>query len=253
LAYGQTSQQDLTDDGKKWTRPDKTTDLIQLESTARMDLHTWVEPYLSVRIDSQFADESDPLGRFLFNPIKLSETAGVARVLDKTKTSEWIARAGFGFRQTTKRSFTDLTGETDERSTSHDGGFELQSSASYPVWDGAVNYTGKLRLFWPVFFDKSDKLEEFDSLALAADSSHEAVAEYWKKPDIDFQNTFTAQITKYMTVNLYLQFVYDKFDQATSVDTDLPLDVLTRDVLGGVRKAGQFKQTLALGLTYRLF
>jgi len=254
LAYGQTSQQKLAaDGGKNWSRPDKTTDLIQLESTARYDLKKWVEPYVSLRIDSQFRDESDPLGRFLFNPLKLSETAGIARVLDKSDTSEWIARAGFGFRQNITKSFTDLTGDQSERNSSHDGGFELQSTATYPVWEGAVMYTGKFRLFWPVFYDKSDALTDFDTAAVAADPEHETVADFWKNPDLDWQNTFSAQITKYLTVNLYLQFVYDKFDQATNVDPGLPLDVLTRKVLAGIRKAGQFKQTLALGVTYRLF
>jgi hypothetical protein len=52
-------------------------------------------------------------------------------------------------------------------------------------------------------------------------------------------------------VNLYAQLIYDKFDAATDVDPDLPFGVLDGAVQGGIRKSGQFKQTLALALSYR--
>lgn len=48
---------------------------------------------------------------------------------------------------------------------------------------------------WPVFFDKSDELEEFDRIAIAADPAREAIADYWKSPDVNFQNTFTSSMT----------------------------------------------------------
>ncbi|MBT7617797.1 MAG: hypothetical protein HN590_10995, partial [Calditrichaeota bacterium] len=52
--------------------------------------------------------------------------------------------------------------------------------------------------------------------------------EYWKAVDINWENIFTANITKYLMVNLYLQLLYDK-------EVDL---------------GGRLKQTLSLGLTY---
>jgi hypothetical protein len=52
---------------------------------------------------------------------------------------------------------------------------------------------------------------------------------------------------------LFAQWVYDKFDAAANVDTTLPLDVLTAELDRNIRKRGQFKETLAIGLTYRLF
>ncbi|MCC7101008.1 MAG: hypothetical protein IT500_15605, partial [Rubrivivax sp.] len=62
-----------------------------------------------------------------------------------------------------------------------------------------------------------------------------------------------ASITKYLSVNLYAQLVYDKFDSAANVDGTLPLADQLVEVDRNVRKAGQFKETLSLGLTYRLF
>jgi hypothetical protein len=49
--------------------------------------------------------------------------------------------------------------------------------------------------------------------------------------DVNWENMLSASITKYLTVNPYAQFLYDK-------EIDLK---------------GRFKETLALGLTYRLF
>ncbi|HSG28427.1 MAG TPA: hypothetical protein VLA34_08095, partial [Candidatus Krumholzibacterium sp.] len=53
--------------------------------------------------------------------------------------------------------------------------------------------------------------------------------DYWKAPDVNWENIFTANITKYLMVNLYIQLLYDK-------EVDL---------------GGRFKQTMALGLTYK--
>jgi hypothetical protein len=70
---------------------------------------------------------------------------------------------------------------------------------------------------------------------------------------VDFQNQFTAQITRFIAVNLFVQFLYDKFDAAANIDPTLAADVSRVELDRTTRKAGQFKQTLALALTYRLF
>ena len=257
LAYGQTSTQALDGSGKKaWSQPDKTTDLILFESVGRLDFHLWVEPYLAFRLDSQFIDESNPIGGLLFNPVKLTETGGVARVFQKDEDRELISRFGFGFRQSMARNYVSGGADDEtERFTTHDGGFEFQTQAVYPMWDNAVVYKGKLLLFMPVFFSGSSDLESFDSAAalVAGAGSRESIQDFWSTPDVNWQNTFTAQITKYLAVNLYVQFVYDKFDEATNIiASPVSLEEIAQ-VDAGVRKGGQFKQTLALGITYRLF
>jgi hypothetical protein len=83
------------------------------------------------------------------------------------------------------------------------------------------------------------------------------VADYWKAPDVNFQNLFTSELTSWLNVSLYLQLVYDKFDAATNVAIEgvegnaAALDQLTTEVDSGIRKSGQFKQTLGIGLTHK--
>ena len=96
LAYGQTSRQNSVN----WDVPSKTTDLIAFESVGRFSMQTFVDPYVAVRLEGQFTDQSEPLGDIHLNPIKLKESAGVARVLQKTADAEIITRLGFGFRRT---------------------------------------------------------------------------------------------------------------------------------------------------------
>lgn len=253
LAYGQTLRQveEAAGSGqRKWDSPEKTTDLIQFESVGRFTLDKFADPYVAIRLDTQFADESNPVGRIAFNPIRLKETAGVARVLEKTEEREAITRLGFGFRQNISRFFTDETGMTKESATSNDGGFEWQTDVKRPILDKRVTYTGKLLAFLPVFLSSSGDLKDFDRIANAASPGRESIADFWKSPDVNFQNTFSSQITKLVSVNLYLQWVYNKFDEATNIDTTLPAEILIEQVDRGIRKGGQFKQTLAIGLTY---
>ena len=253
LAYGQTSRQTSNADGDLvWDTPDKTTDLIAFESTGRFTLERWADPYAALRMDSQFEDQSSPLGVVRFNPVKLKETAGLARVLFKTEDSEGLVRFGLGFRQTLARSIDPVTLER-QRFTSNDGGLEWQTNVARPVLDKKVLYKGQLMVFLPVFYSKSSALEDFDAAAIAAFPGREAVADYWRAPDVSFQNNFSASITKYLSVNLYAQLVYDKFDSAANVDPAKPLADQIAVVDRNVRKAGQFKETLSLGLTYRLF
>jgi hypothetical protein len=256
LAYGQTARQkrDETDAGHLvWDEPDKTTDLIVFESTGRFTLDTFVDPYLGFRLDSQFSDQSSPIGDLPFNPIRLKESAGVARVFEKTEEREAISRIGFGFRQTLAKSFIDPTTRETEHFTANDGGLEWQTQVTRPVLEKKVVYKGQLLVFHPVFYSKSNELEDFDALMIAADRVHEPVADFWKVTDVNFQNTFTSQITKHLAVNLFVQWVYDKFDASANVDLALPVDVLVAEVDRNTRKAGQFKETLALGITYQIF
>jgi hypothetical protein len=259
-AYGQTARQaaDPNDASRlAWSAPDKTTDLLSFESNSRWTLETWVDPYLSLGAETQFQDQSSPLGTIRFNPIKLKETAGAARVLEKTESAEIITRLGFGFRQTLAQSFDDPVARTKASFTTNDGGFEWQTTVTQPLLQKKVLYQGKLLVFQPVFYSKSGDLETVDRQVTAyvqgLGGGRESVKDFWRATDADFQNQFTAQITRLLGVTLYAELMYDKFDSAANVDPKLPAATSLLELDRNTRKAGQFKQTLALALTYRLF
>jgi hypothetical protein len=68
-------------------------------------------------------------------------------------------------------------------------------------------------MYKALYFSEEDKINNDD----------------WKAVDVDWENTFTVSISQYIMVNFYAQLIYDKQED----------------------KAGQFRQTLALGLTYK--
>lgn len=256
LSYGQTARQvdDLENPNRiVFDRPEKTTDLILMESTGRFTLDTWVDPFLGLRLESQFSDRTDPRGDITFNPVRLTQTAGVARVLIKEDSREWITRVGLSVRETFARAFSDSVGDATTRSSSIDGGIEWLTTVDQPLIEKRILYKGRLLVFVPLFFDQSGDLSDFDRLALAADSAREEIQDFWKAPNVNFQNTLTAPITNHLNVNLFVQWIYLKFDQSVDVNLDRPIAELIPVVDAGIRKAGQFKQTLAIGLTYTLF
>jgi len=256
LAYGQTLQQQRESEGSTrlvWATPRKTTDLVQFESTARLTLGGWVDPYASLRLDSQFRDESNPFGAVSLSPVRLTETAGIARVFQKTEERELISRLGLGLRETFARAIVDPVTKRKESFSTRDGGFEWQTQATQPMLEKKVLYVGKLLVFLPVYYSRSNDLEGFDRDARALDPTRESVKDFWRTADVNFQNQFTTQITKLLAVSLAAQFVYDKFDQSTNLDPKLPLPDRITLVDRGVRKAGQLRETLALSFTYALF
>jgi hypothetical protein len=81
-----------------------------------------------------------------------------------------------------------------------------------------MSYVGKLTLYKALFFSQKD------------DFAGTEAEDYWKAVDINWENKITATITKYVQVSLYTQLLYDK----------------------QISKKGRFKETLSLGLTYKL-
>ncbi|MGE5177062.1 MAG: DUF3078 domain-containing protein [Hyphomicrobiales bacterium] len=259
-AYGQTAQQVVDPANPRqraWDSPEKSTDLLALESVGRFSLGGYVDPFVSFRGETQFADQSSPIGTIRFNPVTLKETAGIARVFEKTDSTQAISRIGFAFRETIAKSFVDAVTKEKQSFTATDGGIDWQTEVTQPILGGRVLYKGALGVYKALFYSKSDQLKAFDvradSAAAANGTTHAAVADYWKAVDVSFQNTFTAQITKILSVNLFAQWAYDKFDAAANLDPTQTFQSIQAEVQRNTRRAGQFKETLALGLTYRLF
>ena len=211
LAFGQTHTQEQ--DTKNWDHPQKSTDLIDFESTFRMTLDSFVEPIIAFRALSQFLDYGDPTQTKYINPAVLTETAGIAKVFIKEEKREFITRLTAGIRQHIDQKRVDPNPKVEQ-----DVGFEFVADFKTPLANDRIDYTSKLSVFQDFYYSEADRLK-----GLPQEND-------WKSPDINWENIFTASITKYLMVNLYTQLLYDK----------------------QIDKGGRFKQTLALGLTFKL-
>ncbi len=230
LSFGQTlSQRIITDpvtgvEEKKWDRPQKSTDLIDWENVGRFSKGWAVDPYLSFRLESQFYDGSVEGHNRFFSPLKLTESGGIARQFYSEGDDLLVSRLGFAIRQIIIKGLTPerdtLTNQATyvrEDSTLSDGGIEWVTDANFNVHKNIL-YTGKLSLFKALIYSKKDEVKGTPQ------------ANYWKAVDVNWENILSAKVSKIVTVNFYLQFLYDK-------QIDL---------------RGRLKQTLGLGVVYTM-
>jgi hypothetical protein len=216
LFFGQTHSQDEAT--KEWSRPFKSTDRIDFESIFKLTLGRFVDPYASVRIESQFLDQRDPANERYVNPALFTESFGVAKVFAKSGRLEWTARLGGAFRQALDRDILDPLSGARSTETATDGGIIFVSDFVSPIGDTTTTVTSRLQVYEAFFNSKSDEL------------AGEYNMDYWKAPDIAWEIIFKANINRYLMVNLYARFLYDK-------EVDL---------------AGRFEETLSFGFTYKI-
>lgn len=215
LSFGQSLTQDQ--ETKRWSRPEKTTDLIDIDNLGRFTLQAYVDPYVAFRIQSEFLDASVRDFKRYFSPLTLTESAGAAKQIYKRNSNQLLTRLGFAFRQIITKDIVTIVPKVSETNTENDGGFESVSSLNQSL-SKTLNFTSSLTLFKAVFRSKSDELVGPSK-------------DYWKAIDVNWENQLSASVAKYVTVSFYTQLIYDK----------------------EIDKRGQFKETLALGLTYSLF
>jgi hypothetical protein len=216
LAFGQTLTQNP--DTKHWSKPQKSTDQIDIDNLSRLTGIGYVDPYFSVRLESQFLDASvDSIKRY-FNPMIFTEAVGVSRTFYKHEKDQLMSRVGLALKERIINQIVDTATEATDRNTEVDGGIESVTDLVYTLSNN-LNYVGKLTLFKALY--NSDKDEFKDTPA----------EDYWKAIDVNWENSLTATVAKYVSVSLYVQFLYDK----------------------QVSKRGRIKETLGLGLTYQLF
>ncbi|PKK84639.1 MAG: hypothetical protein CVT49_02120 [candidate division Zixibacteria bacterium HGW-Zixibacteria-1] len=216
LAFGQTMTQDK--ETRDWSRPQKSTDKIDLEALGRLTLDAWVDPYVAFRFESQFLDASVDTNKRYINPMLLTESAGIAKTLFKKEKDEILSRLGFAVKENINRGAVSPTDPAKtETISSMDGGLESVSDVKM-VLNDKLGYVGKLSLYKAFFFSKKNDFKGTEA------------EDYWKAVDINWENTVTASISKYIQVTFYTQLLYDK----------------------QISKKGRLKETLALGLTYKL-
>jgi hypothetical protein len=215
LAFGQTLTQSRETDGSlRWSKPAKSTDLIDLESVLRFTLHKFLDPYMAFRLESQFYDGSDPRKKLFLSPMKLTESGGFMRVFhDDPKAYTFKSRLGFALRQIITKAIIDSATLATMSSSTNDGGIESVTDFKAQLSKN-LSYASKLTLYKALFISKSK----------------EALNDDWKAVDMNWEHAVGASITKYLQTILYFQLLYDK-----EIDTDV-----------------RIKETLGLGLSWKI-
>jgi len=215
LAFGQTHNQktDEVSRDKYWEKPEKTTDKIDLESMFRFTTHTWVDPFLAGRFESQFLDLSQDEAR-LVNPMLFTETAGIIRSFIDEEHQLLTARLGAALRESVNRDV--LIGTTKETQTTIDGGLEMVSE-----------YTRKLKM--PLEMDLRSRLQLYQ--ALFNSKSDDLPNDNWKSLDMVWENIVSTKLFGMVSANLIFELRYDK-EQVSEL---------------------QWKEMIGLGLSHNFF
>jgi hypothetical protein len=252
LAFGQNHQQDRDqDDNLIWRRPDKSKDEIKFESLLRYT--NWEpDPYFSVRFSSQFLDQTDRFGRdFTFNPMEYFVSAGLSRMMIENDDRRLLARLGFTYRLSQRDQYAAAPPDDSVLSeSSTDGGLELVLNYDTRLLQDRIEYRGQLRVYRALFYSAKDDVEGLDPGVLVGLGLSADLADYFLATDLDFENNFKASITRLLNVQFSLRWVYDKYDTTVKPvvrEGDL---VNPLAVEGAVRKSGQLRQTMSIGLAY---
>ena len=252
LKYGQTKTQNVDADGNRhWGDPEKSADQIDFEALFRLTKGWAVDPYLSLRWESLFQDVTDPFGRHLyFNPNTVKESAGIARKLIDHEDHQFLARFGVTAREMHRRFFVNDTGDATTGESSWDSGAELVLDYMR-AFNPQFSYTSRLSVYQPFNWSKSNVFDALGPDSLAAAGLDKNIADYTTTVDLDWQNTFSAKVTKVIAVQLYVELLYDKYDNTIVPVVDDNGSLTNPGAVDfAVRKKGQYKQTLGIGLVW---
>ncbi|MDD5132715.1 MAG: DUF3078 domain-containing protein [bacterium] len=216
LSYGLTYYQNEVTN--KWGAPVKSTDLIDAESILRFTLGKSVDPYTSLRFESQFYDSSDTEKKRYINPTTFTESAGIAKALIKQDKKEWLTRLGLALKQKTDRDHLDQNTLERKNKNQSSGGIQFISNFTSPYAENKITYTNNLTVYQALANSEAESLKG------------QTNEDYWQAVDVNWEHILAVSISKYVMVNFYAQWLYDK----------------------EIALGGRFKETLALGVTYKL-
>ena len=251
LAYGQTHKQERNNQGNLfWQKPDKTDDLIDFESFFRWTTQSGWDPYVAFNFTSLFQDLTDAQGREInFNPMSFKESAGLSRTVINEENRKLMTRLGIAFIQNTRKYFPEAAPSTaTESEGSNEVAAEWITEYKVKALNERVDWESKLTLSLPISYSGKSVFEDG---FVSASTLPEDIASYTTTVDVDWDNTFTTNLTKVISVKLFVRWVYDKYDNTVKPVVDESNNLVNEaDVITAIRKGGQFKQTLALGIGY---
>ncbi len=214
LAFGQTKAQE---EDKSWGNFLKSTDLIDFESLQRLTLSGWVEPFIAVRLISQFVDGTDSTQDHYINPLNIFESFGISRPLVDNPAAKWNARFGGAINQMINRYAVDATHDGPYQKVTNSAGLEFVTELKAKAKEGLLDFSTLLTVYQALVSSEKEKTKG----TLQAD--------YWQYPDINWENILSVNLTKYIMINLTAQLLYDRELHANA----------------------RIKEVLALGLTYK--
>lgn len=198
ISYGKTKVGDI---GAR-----KSADEIKLESVYTYKMGIYVNPYLAVTGLTQFADgydySKDPKVKIsgFMDPGYFTQSAGIG-----VEPNAYIkTRLGGAIKETVTGSDTAAIIYADGEDTRVEYGMESVTDINYK-FNEILLFTSKLELF--------SNLHGIDEI------------------DVNWDNLFSAKVTKFITASLNIRLFYDK----------------------DISEKRQLKQTLAVGLSYTLF
>ncbi len=251
LAYGQTHSQERDGSGNLyWKRPDKTTDNVEFESLLRWTTGGGWDPFVAFGFKSLFEDlTADPNRPLTLNPLEFKESVGISRQLIATDKRSLLVRLGAAFSQNSRKYYPNAApDDATETVTSTEAAAEMITEYKVAALDGRVDWASKLTLSLPL--DYSGK-SVFEDDMVPDGSLPDDIADYTTAMDVDFDNTFTTHVTKVISVVFAVRWVYDKYDNTVKPVVDDSGALTNADLVSrAIRKAGQFKQTMALGIGY---
>jgi hypothetical protein len=218
LAFGQTANQkkSVNSNGekvKRWDSMKKSSDLVDFEVAGRFTLKSFVDPFISARLVSQFGDLRDSSKTYFLNPAVITESFGAIRDIVKNSNVDWTARIGGAVRQSVERN-TLIRKQSGVDKVINDGGVEFITDFKASSKDNRIAYNTQFKLYEAIFIPE------------ASDS----ITDLKRHPDISWENTLNVSLLKFVMLNFYFQLLYDK-----EIDTSV-----------------RFRQTAGLALTYNI-
>jgi len=216
ISFGQTMNQDA--ETGDWQKPQKSTDLIDWDNVGLITLDGYVDPFVGFRVESQFMNAKVPEKKRYLTPLKLTESAGIARHFYKKGDDEVFSRLGLAVKQTISKDIVEGSDPIEtESNTVTDAGIESVTDVAKALSE-RVKYTGKLTLYKAFSFSEKD---DFVGTEFEDD---------WKAIDVNWENIIDAQLSKVIAVNFYTQILYDK----------------------QISRKTRIKETLGIGFTFKL-
>ncbi len=188
LAFGQTHQQQLDEDGKKsWEKAKKSSDKIDWDNLFILQLKKYVDPFFSIRWESQFIDKSDSENTLIINPMRFTDSLGITKEIINLDDHQLSARLGGAFRQTLDRS------DSVQDDLVFDGGIELINEYRGNLDSGNINFSSRLILYQALYNSEGDDIDDD-----------------WKSLDITWENSIITKLWTIINLSFNFDLIFDK-------------------------------------------